>query len=478
MPSIRPFKAVVYNNKKIKDISKVVAPPYDIIPPDMQDKLYRTHENNVVRLILGKVRDNDTQADNRYTRTASDFKSWLKENILIEESVSAIYIYTQTYMYDGKRIDRIGFISLMELDLEDKKVLPHEKTLKAPKEDRLRLMRAIKANLSPIFMLYEDAEHKVNNILKSYSKKTKPFIDVNIDSVRHRVWALTDKDAIEGIESVMNKKDIFIADGHHRYETSKNYARELISNGAPRTTHFVRVRGTPQSLIDNSKFFMAYFVELEEKSLLIMPTHRLIKDARGWSNEGIIEKLDKYFTIEKLPTAKKLLARLGELRTSHAFGMYLPCTSRGSAAPVQGTPCTSRGSAAPVQGTPCTSRRFAAPIQGTAGYYVLKLKDFNKAKTFMGAGSADWKSLDVSILHMFILQYVLGISDEDDNIEFVKDPAEAFKGIDRGDFKIAFFLNPTKVTQVKKVAEHGEKMPRKATYFYPKPLSGLVIRKM
>ena len=438
VPSIRPFKAVVYNSKKIKNMSKVVAPPYDIIPPDMQDELYRVHENNVVRLILGKIKKDDTQTDNRYTRAAADFRSWLKENILIEDRVPAIYIYTQTYTYEGKKIDRVGFISLMELDLEDKKVLPHEKTLKAPKEDRLRLLRAIKANLSPIFMLYEDAGHKVNGILKNYSGKTKPFIDVNIDNVRHRVWALTDKGAIKKIEGLMGKKDIFIADGHHRYETSKNYVRELIANNAPKRE------------IDNSKFFMAYFVELEEKSLLIMPTHRLIKDARELSKEEIIEKLSKYFMVKKLPNARKLLTGLGELRASHAFGMYLPCTSRG----------------------------FAAPVQGTGGYYVLKLKDFNKAKTFMGEGSADWKSLDVSILHLFILQHVLGISDEDDNIEFVKDPDEAFKEIDGRGAKIAFFLNPTKVTQVKKIAEHGEKMPRKATYFYPKPLSGLVIRKM
>jgi uncharacterized protein (DUF1015 family) len=440
VPSIRPFKAVVYNNKKINDMSKVVAPPYDIIAPDMQDELYRIHGNNIVRLILGRVKDGDTQADNRYTRAASDFKSWLKEDILTEDSSPAIYIYTQTYTYDGRRVDRIGFISLMELDLTNEirrarlnvpygsgsKILPHEKTLTAPKEDRLRLMRAVKANLSPIFMLYEDAKHGVNNILRSYSKKTKPFIDVNIDGVRHRAWRLTDEVAIKKIEVIMSKKDIFIADGHHRYETSKNYARELIGSGVS------------QREIDNSKLFMAYFVELEEKSLLVMPTHRLVKDARSLNGEEITGKLSKYFTVEKAPTAKKLLARLSELSSSHAFGMYT----------------------------------------GKTGYYVLKLKDFNKAKTFMGEGSADWKSLDVSILHLFILQYVLGISDEDDNIEFVKDPDEAFKKIDAGGAKIAFFLNPTKVTQVKKIAEHGEKMPRKATYFYPKPLSGLVIRKM
>ena len=438
MPSIRPFKAVVYNSKKIKKISKVLAPPYDIIPPDMQDELYRKHKNNVVRLILGKINKSDTEIDNRYTRAAGDFESWLNEGILIKDSSPAIYIYSQGYKYDNRLIERIGFISLMELDLEDKKVLPHEKTLKAPKEDRLRLMRCVKANLSPIFMLYEDAKHKVNNILKSYSKKTKPFIDVNIDSVRHRVWALTDKDVINKIEGVMGKKDIFIADGHHRYETSKNYARELVE------------RGIHQSLIESSKFFMAYFVELEEKSLSILPTHRLIKDANGLGREEIIERLEKYFIVEKVSSANKLLKRLGALKAHHAFGMCLAS-------------CTSCGS--------------AAPVKGMAGHYVLKLKDFEKAKTFMADGSVNWKSLDVSILHLFVLRHVLGISDEDDNIEFVKDPGDAFKAINSGGARIAFFLNPTKVTQVKKIAQAGEKMPRKATYFYPKPLSGLVINK-
>jgi len=425
MPSIRPFNAVIYNKKKIKKISKVLAPPYDIIPPDMQDELYRIHKNNVVRLILGKTNKNDTEINNRYTRAASDFRAWLKKDILIEDSAPAIYIYTQTYACDDKKIDRVGFISLMELDLEDKKVLPHEKTLSAPKEDRLRLLRQIKANLSPIFMLYEDAGHKVNNILKSYSKNTKPFIDVNIDSVRHRVWAMTDKTAIKRAGDLISKKDIFIADGHHRYETSKNYARELIVSRAS------------QSRIDSAKFFMAYFVELEEKSLSILPTHRLIKDARGLSAEEIVERLEKYFVVEKVSSRNKLLKRLNALKTCHALGM-------------------------------CLKNNF----------YVLKLKDFEKAKTFMGEGSAAWKSLDVSILHLFVLKHVLEISDEDDNVEFVKDPNDAFKAIDKGGFKIAFFLNPTKVTQVKKVAEHGEKMPRKATYFYPKPISGLVFRKM
>lgn len=426
MPSIRPFKALIYNKDRVGQIRNVVAPPYDIIPADMQDKLYKDHKNNVVRLILGKIEDGDSDNDNRYTRAGAYLESWINEGVLVEDSSPSIYIYSQTYKYAGRKIERIGFISLMALDLDDKKVLPHEKTLKAPKEDRLKLMRSVKANLSPIFMLYEDEKHRVNKIFKSYSKKRKPFIDVDIDDVRHRVWKLDDEDVIKKVEGILSKKDIFIADGHHRYETSKNYARELVSTGAS------------AKLIENSKFFMAYFVELEEKSLTILPTHRLIKDANGLTEEDIVEKLSKYFIVEKLPSSKKLLARLSSLKAYHALGMSI-----------------------------CKD-----------GHYVLKLKDFNKAKKFMGEGSADWKSLDVSILHLFILKHVLAISDEDDNIEFVKDPLEAFDVLDKCGAEIAFFLNPTKVTQVKKVARHGEKMPRKATYFYPKPLSGLVIRKM
>lgn len=425
MPSIRPFKGVVYNKKKIKNMSEVVAPPYDIIPPRMQDELYKKHKNNVVRLIFGKINKPDDKNNNRYTRAAKDFKSWLDGHILIQDSDPAVYIYSQIYKCDGRKIERMGFISLMELDLDNKKVLPHEKTLKAPKEDRLQLLRSVKANLSPIFMLYEDDLHRVNKILKNFSRKTSPFIDVSISGVRHIIWKLSDRKLIKAIEGIMAKKDIFIADGHHRYETSINYAREVASGDAS------------QTLKENSKFFMGYFVELEERSLTILPTHRLINDIGSLGREDIVHRLKKYFKVEKFSSAGRMLARMKALRAYHVFGVYL----------------------------------------GKAEYYVIKLKSPETAWSLMGKGSKDWKSLDVSILHLFILQYILGIRDEDDNIEFVKDASEAFKAIGAGKNAAAFILNPTKVTQVKNVARHGEKMPRKATYFYPKPLSGLVINK-
>jgi uncharacterized protein (DUF1015 family) len=392
----------------------------------MQDELYRKHLNNVVRLILGKIKNTDDESDNRYTRAGDLLELWLRGNILIKDEEPGIYIYSQKYKLGKKYIDRMGFISLLKLDLNDKKaVLPHENTLKAPKVDRLSLMRSVKGNLSPVFMLYEDDKHKVVGILKNFTESTKPFIDVTMDDVRNRVWNLTGRDAIRAIEKLMAQKDVFIADGHHRYETAVNYATEVERSGAP------------QVLKDNSKYLMTYFCELDDKTLTILPTHRLIKDIAPLKKEDIIKKLEKIFVVKKMSSENKLLAGLSALKKHHAFGMYL----------------------------------------GGDGFYVIRLKKEGSAAPLMGKNSRDWKDLDVAVLHLFVIQNVLGIRDEDDNIEFVKDPDEAFRAVDNGKFKIAFILNPTKVSQMKKVAERGEKMPRKATYFYPKPLSGLVINK-
>lgn len=426
MPSIRPFKAVIYNKEQIKDYARVVAPPYDIIPPAMQESLYKKHEKNVVRLILGKIKKSDDVSDNRYIRAKKFMESWFKENVLLRDDRDSIYLYSQKYRYDNRWIERLGFMGLIKLDLADrKKVLPHENTLKAPKMDRLNLMRSVAANLSPIFMLYEDDQDKIGRVLKRAASSKKPFIDINIDNIRNRVWKLSEKSDIKKIVRFMKNKDVFIADGHHRYETAVNYAAEIENSGAPK------------SLKDNSKYALSYFCKLDDKSLTILPTHRVIKDVGRLDRGLVLKKLSGSFTINEYGSAGKLMAALKASGKYHAFGMYM----------------------------------------GGKKFYCLKLKDAKTAHVVMGKGSADWKNLDVAILHLFIIQNILAIRDEDDNIEFIKDPAEAVKLTAKGRFSMAFLLNPTKVTEMKKVAEHGEKMPRKATYFYPKLLSGLVINK-
>lgn len=416
MPIVRPFRAVRYNTEKLKDIAKVIAPPYDVIPKDLQDRLYRASPNNIVRLILNKITPKDTRSDNRYTRAKRLFDLWIRNNILIRDKRDSFYIYSQKYKDAGRPVEQIGFLGLMGLETAGKdKILPHENTLAAPKEDRLKLTREVRANLEPIFVLYEDG--KVTKLLKKCCSEEKAVMDVIWEDVRHRVWRLEDPGIIRAIESNMKGKNIFIADGHHRYEVAKMYARES---------------GT-----DTSQYIMVYFVESDEKMLTVLPAHRLIKEMNGLRKDDIIKRLNAFFHIEKVSGLKPMMARLGSLRAAHAFAMYL----------------------------------------GKKNLYVLRLKNIEASDSVIKDKPEAWKHLDVSILHLFIFQHVLGIRDDDENIEFLKDPAKAVEAVDSGKFKAAFFLNPTKVSEVKKIAKLGERMPRKSTYFYPKQLSGLVIYK-
>ena len=426
MANIRPFKGVVYNEKKVGCLSEVVAPPYDIIPKEMQGKLYRASPYNIVRLELGKIRSSDSSVDNRYTRAKIFFDLWLKNKQMVQDRKDSIYIYSQKYREGRKVIDRIGFIALMSLDEGKKKVLPHEKTLLAPKLDRLDLIRSIRANLSPIFVLYDDTPHIILKILKKTSSTKRPFIDISFEGIRNRAWRLTTETDIKKIQAVMRDASTFIADGHHRFEVTRMYSEELKRSRAP------------EAIKKSAGYVMVYFVESKEDMLTVLPAHRLPKDIGGLRKEEIIARLQKFFTLERAGSLGAMMAKLGGSRKRiHAFGMYT----------------------------------------GPNQFYILKLKSMSHVDRAVKDKPKEWRRLDVAILHLFIFQHVLGIRDDDDNIEFMKDPRETAKSVDKGKFKIAFFLNPTKVAEVKRIASLGEKMPRKATYFYPKPVSGIVINK-
>ncbi|MDD3905492.1 MAG: DUF1015 domain-containing protein [Candidatus Omnitrophica bacterium] len=415
MPTVKPFKAVRYNKARVSSISAVMAPPYDVISEKLQDELYRGDPHNVVRLILNKIAPADTKDDNRYTRSKQIFDAWMDEGVLARDDAESFYIYTQSYKRGSKKVEQVGFIGLMELELEGKKkILPHENTLAAPKEDRLKLTRSVRANLEPIFILHDD--NKVTKLLKSFCTVAKPVINVEREGVRHMVWQLSDQKIIKAISKRMKAKGAFIADGHHRYEVSKMFAKESEAN---------------------PKYIMVYFVEADEDMLTVLPAHRLIKDLGNIEKDGITLKLKEFFTIEKVWGLEDMMTRLAKLAGAHAFGMYL----------------------------------------GKDAFCILKLKDIAVSDKAIKDKPKDWKRLDVSILHLFIFQHLLGVKDTDDNIGFLKDPSETKKAVDDGEFKAAFFLNPTEVAQVKKIAKIGERMPRKATYFYPKQLSGLVFNK-
>lgn len=416
LPTVKPFKAIRYNTKKIHNLSSVVAPPYDVIPKKMQDELYRKSPHNIVRLILNKITPKDTEEYNRYTRSKKIFDAWLDEKILTRDDADSFYIYSQKYKQGSKNIEQIGFIGLMSLEMDgNDKVLPHENTLAAPKQDRLSLICAVKANLSPIFILHDYKD--VTKLLKGFRAKNEAVINIKCEGVHHIVWKLSDPKIINAIKARIDTKNLFIADGHHRYEVAKIYAREAVG--------------------ENSKYMMVYFVEADEKMLTVLPTHRLIKDLGNIKKDDIIDKLKKFFYIEKATHLKGMMLKLKKLADKHAFGMCL----------------------------------------GKSSFYILTLKSIKTSDDAIKDKPNEWKRLDVSILHLFIFQHILGISDTDDNIEFVKDPLETVKAVNSGKSEAAFFLNPTKVSEVKEIARLGERMPRKSTYFYPKPLSGLVINK-
>lgn len=429
MPRIEPFKGILYNPKKV-EISKVVAPPYDIISPEMQEELYRADEHNIVRLILGKEEAGDSEANNKYKRAGEFFNKWLRENAMAQDKAPAVYVYAQVYSTLGKKKLQLGFIALIKIEDPSKtKVRPHENTFAKPKEDRLNLIREVHANLSCIFTLFRDKNGSVEKILKSTAKK-KPLFNIVYDDVRHKLWRMDDKKLINKIQKAMEKKEIFIADGHHRYEASVMYHDEM----------------EKKQRTDKDKghgYAMMYFTPISEEALTILATHRLVKNI--YMDPGLfIEKIKAYFHVKEEASLKGLLKKMAAAKKNeYLLGMYLR--------------------------------------SGKLYLLNLNLKKPNTLDRLIKENRSDaWKRLDVSVLHGVILNNILGLKDkvkDEDNIVYTRDPEFVRKEMEKGKFDAAFLLNPTKVDQVRQIAEIGDRMPHKSTYFYPKLVTGLVINK-
>lgn len=412
MPEIKAFRGWRYNPSKNPDLSAVFAPPYDIISPRQQKALYDANPYNVIRLELGRDEAEDSVANNKYTRAAQFLGEWKLSDVLVREEEPALYVYVQDYQEEGKNKNRIGFLSLMKID--EKSVMKHENTLAAPKEDRLRLLRATRTNLSPIFGLFEDKAKSVNTQLKK-SIKGKPFADVTIDGVRHRLYIETRPAVVKAVEKAMKSKSMFIADGHHRFETSCNYKKEAKKD-------------------PGAGYVMTYFADVYNNPFKIFPTHRLIKvaDAKDW------DKLAHRGKLEKVKDVQTLLEKLEDYREDvpgkpYDFGVY--------------------------------TKKFGA--------YLFKL-DKSLAKKVKN-NPVD--RLDVAVLHEFLIAPCFGIKkiEKSESIDFTRDPKDAVARVDAGIFDAAFFLRPTSLKEMIVASKKGLKMPQKSTYFYPKLLSGLVF---
>jgi uncharacterized protein (DUF1015 family) len=304
MADIIPFRGIVYNVSKVS-IEDVLAPPYDLITPEYQEELYRKNPYNVVRIDFGKEQHRDSEADNKYTRAKGYLKKWIDEGILIVSEKSSFYAYEMSYAIDGEEKRFIGLLGLVKLEEFGKgKIHPHECTYSKPKQDRLNLLRTCEANTSPIFSLYKSADKRVSTLLSEVAQ-TRPYLETaDAAGAVHRLWQIDRREDIEMIREELRGKDIFIADGHHRYETSLEFQREMREK---------RVSSSGNEPFDYVLMFLANMLD---GGLTILPTHRLVREIP----EDIHMRLSEYFEIEPVSKDFNIAKRISGRK--YVFGFF------------------------------------------------------------------------------------------------------------------------------------------------------------
>jgi len=433
MVEIIPFRGVRYDKERVKNMNLVATPPYDVISDAEREVYYGNSEYNVIRLSLGKEQEGDNKGDNKYIRAKEFLDEWLSEGILKRDDKDSLYIYEQEYSPPtGERKIMRGFICLVKLeDLDSGNIYPHERTLPKPTEDRFELIKAVKANISPVLCIYSDLHNRINSILKTEAKREPVLKFADEEGTTQDLWIVQDDKTIGKIVSELKNFEIFIADGHHRYETALRYSKQ---DG------------------DASKYVMVFLVDMNEGGISILPAHRLLRNISKMDDFDLEARLLEYFDLEifkfseddELSQRKKMFGRMAEESEKHVFGMY----------------------------------------QGNNKYYVLTLKNdaiidkhINKDKPRI------WKELDTVILHSLIIENIFGVKDDgsiryEESIKFINSRDDAMQAVYEKNYDVTLFLNPTKMSQVESVAKTRIRMPQKSTYFYPKPLTGLVMNVM
>ena len=406
MAEIIPFQGLRYNTDKVGGLELVTAPPYDVVSESERYTLYEKSPYNIIHLTSGR----DVPGEDKYERAAASLRDWIKNKILILDEENCIYIYEQDYLLEsGLRKKRRGFIALLRLEgFENGVVLPHEATLATPRETRLRLLRACGGSLSPVLMLYEDPEQIIGSILVN-GKLIIEFEGSSGES--HRIWRITSSEKIAKLKEVMREKNVYLADGHHRYEAALAYQREMKEEGA-------------------CNYIMAYLTDIAGDGLTILPVHRLLRIS-PLEVDKIEERASKFFTVIKVASLDGISSLLKKESQNHPIGFY--------------------------------SRE--------RGFRVFLLKDKEiLSEVFKQDYSMEWKMLDANILHKLLLDSI-----KEEVIDYITSAEKGVDAVKKGKFSVAFFLNPVSPDQVKSIAESGEKMPGKATYFYPKLLDGLIM---
>jgi len=424
LAEICPFRGVRYNLEIVKDMAAVICPPYDVITQEEQRAYYEKSPYNVIRLEHAMESSGDSINDNKHVRASATFNQWLKERVLVTDHVPSLYIHEHTFTFQGTRRRRLGFTACVRLEPWEKRmVLPHESTVAGIKSDRLELMRACNANFSPLLGLYEDPGQRIAKLLTVQTSR-KPVLEFTANGEAHKLWIASEPEFIQRISHFLAPKPIYIADGHHRYETALAYQAE-------------RRQHTPHASEHEAfNFIMMTLVSFSDPGLLVLPVHRLARGISAENMKQFVEELATIFTLEslpledasKMPEIGSVIARVIGLREGHVT--------------------------------------------------ELRLRPNIHLKALMPQGHSDaYNRLEVSIVQHLVIDRLTAI-DAGVSIAFTPNTQAAQKLVEQGEYQLAFILNPTPLSAIKAIADANDRMPGKSTYFYPKLPTGLVINRL
>jgi len=441
MAIIIPFRGTLYNPQKIQNIGDVVAPPFDIISEEGQEYFHNRHPQNMIRLTLGRTAETDTTTDNRYTRSAGYLEKWLSKNIFVQDEIPALYLTAHKFSHEKKPVTRYGLIALVGLEpFEKGVVLPHEKTFSKVKAERLELIQACNANLSPIFSLYADKGNQIlNALLDSIADKPPEMSFLDYNDHEHRLWRITDQAVHRYVTDAMQAKRIFIADGHHRYGTALNYKNWLANNDPGFNDKHP------------ANYVMMYLCSMEDSGVVILPAHRMLNEVPAAARASLIQKSAKYFDVITIPykgdnrekAQADFLAMLKSNASKNCLGIFM---------------------------------------KDYPDLYLLTLKPHVMEQMFGNELAESLRNIDVTVLTRLLFMEILGFDqarlDNEKLIAYSSIAEDAIDAVEAGKHDITFILNPTKIQQVRRIAEEGLIMPRKATYFYPKVITGQIINRL
>jgi uncharacterized protein (DUF1015 family) len=432
MAELQAFRAFRYDLARVGNLSDVVAPPYDVIDAKLQQALYDKSPHNVIRLILNREAADDTENNNRYTRAAQTLRDWQQAGILVQDSARSLYVYQQEFDVEGRRFTRKGVMARVRLEpLGSGRIYAHEETMSGPKADRLKLFRATGMNLSQIFGLYPDERGEVQAALDQAVGRALPIQAVDHLGVVSKLWPITNQQAISAVTGLMGPKPIFIADGHHRYETALKYLEEK------------RQAGEATSPDAAANFVLMMLVSMQDPGLAILPTHRLVSGIGPLRGDQAKSLLAPHFDVETVGAGPQAARAAWELIEADGSQELL-------------------GIGTVADGV----------------WQIARFKSPELMAQLAAEHSASWRSLAVAVLHRVVLDKVLAGAGHAPKCQYVHLIREVEEASAARQCQLAVLVPPATMAHVEQIAGNLEKMPPKSTYFYPKLLSGLVFNSL